>query len=375
MEKPSRVALAHDYLNSWGGGERVLNLFKEKLYPEADVVAITYDPTKVNGHVRYPVRTSFIQKIPGGTRFHKWFLALMPIAVERLDFTGYDLVLSDSSGFIKGIRTPKGCLHVCYIHTPTRYLTLDQQYFKESVPSFLHWIMPPFLKYLQKRDVAGSKRPQVYIANSQETAKRVKKYYNREVEEVIFPPVDTRQFYRKDSDKREDFYLIAGRLAPYKRFDLAIEACNKLGKRLVVIGAGPEEVALRAMAGSTIEFRGKVSDDELRHAYATCKAMIFPPFEDAGMTPLECMGCGTPVYAYGKGGALESIVEGKTGLFFMEQTAKAVADTLEKGEQQPWDEQVIIAHAQQFSEDVFLKKVKNVIDGALLRAHSPVSRK
>jgi len=360
-----KVALAHDYLNSWGGGERVLNLFKRDLYPEADVFAITYDPTKVAGHVDYPVRTSFIQKMPLGTKFHKWFLSLMPAAVASLNFEGYDLVLSDSSGFIKGIKVPKNCLHVCYIHTATRYLTVDEQYFRESVPSFLHWVMPPVIKYLKKKDLEGSRRPDVYIANSQETAKRVKKYYHRDVEAVVFPPVDTKTFYRKSEDVVEDFYLVAGRLAPYKRFDLAIQACNLLKKHLVVIGAGPEEEALRALAGPTIEFRGKVSDEELRSAFASCKAMIFPPLEDAGMTPIECMACGRPVIAYGKGGALESVVEGKTGVFFEEQSEKSLAAAIQRFEEHAFKSDVIMKHAAEFSDDVFIKKVKEVIDSAL----------
>jgi glycosyltransferase involved in cell wall biosynthesis len=364
MKEPLRVALAHDYLNSWGGGERVLNLFKEKLYPQADVVAITYDAEKVKEHVTYPVRTSFIQKLPGGKRFHKWFLVLMPAAVEQLNFTGYDLVLSDSSGFIKGILIPQSCVHVCYIHTSTRYLTLDQQYFRQSVPSFLHWLMPPLLRYLQKKDLAGSKRPQAYIANSQETAQRIKKYYHRDVEVVIFPPVDTRSFYKKESDAVGESYLIAGRLAPYKRFDLAIKACNELEKRLVVIGDGPEVEVLKKIAGPTIEFRGKVSDEELRSAYASCKAMIFPPFEDAGMTPLECMACGRPVYAYGKGGALESIVDQATGIFFQEQSVEAIKNAIEAGEKVAWNSEKIAEHARGFGEDIFLHKVKTVIDQA-----------
>lgn len=363
-EKRLKVALAHDYLNSWGGGERVLAIFKE-LYPKSDVFSITHDPEKVAGHVDFPVKTSFLQKVPLAVKFHKWFLVMMPLAVHKMDFSGYQLILSDSSGFIKGLRKPNGALHVCYIHTATRYLTVDKQYFKESVPGVVQWAVPPFLKWLAKIDRKDAQLPDVYIANSLETSKRVEKYYGRKVDAVIFPPVDTEVFYHKSSDKPEDFYLVAGRLAPYKRFDLAIAACNKLGKKLVVIGAGPEEEALREMAGETVEFRGKVSDEELRKAYATCKAMIFPPLEDAGMTPLECMACGRPVIAFGKGGALESVVEGKTGVFFGEQTVASLQSAIEKFESRKWDEREIISQAEKFSKSSFKEKVSAVIENSL----------
>ena len=365
MSEKLKVALAHDYLNSWGGGERVLNLFKSYLYPDADVFTITHDEVKVEGHVTYPVKTSILQKIPGGKRYHKWFLALMPWAVVTMNFKGYDVVLSDSSGFIKGIKTSKNCLHVCYIHTTTRYLTVDQDYFKESVPKAIHWIMPPFLKYLQKKDLEGSMEPDIYIANSHETAKRVKKYYGRDVEAVVFPPVDEHTFFRNPDDKNGDFYLVAGRLAPYKRFDLAILACNELKKKLVVIGAGPEEEELKKIAGPTIEFRGKVSDDVLRTAYATCKAMIFPPLEDAGMTPLECMACGSPVIAYGKGGALESIIDGVTGVFFEQQTVKGLSDAILHFESVTLKTSDIIKRAENFKGTEFLRKIKNIIEEGL----------
>ncbi|CAN5141518.1 glycosyltransferase family 4 protein [soil metagenome] len=359
-QKRFKVALAHDYLNSWGGGERVLAIFKE-LYADADVFAITHDPEKVKGHVDFPVHTSFLQNVPLAVKLHKWFLVFMPLAVHKMDFTGYNLILSDCSGFIKGLRAPKGALHVCYIHTATRYLTVDQQYFKESAPRAVQWLVPPFLKWLAKIDRKDAQLPDVYIANSQETAQRVLKYYGRKPDAVIFPPVDTEAFYRKSSDKVGDFYLVAGRLAPYKRFDLAIAACNALGRKLVVIGAGPEEAALRELAGPTVEFRGKVSDEELRQAYANCKAMFFPPLEDAGMTPVECMACGSPVIAYGKGGALESVVAGKTGVFFKDQTVDCLTEAIKTFEKGTWDSGEIIAHAAQFGKESFKEKVAAVI--------------
>lgn len=363
LEK-ARVALAHDYLNSWGGGERVLNLFKTKLFPQADVWSITYDAAKMTSHVDYSVKTSPLQKIPFATRFHKWFLVLMPWAVRRMDLASYDLVLSDSSGFVKGVRTRPGALHVCYLHTPTRYLTVDTDYFRESVPRFLHWLMPPFLAYLRRADQEGARQPDVYIANSQETAKRLEKFYKRKAAEIIFPPVDMERFYREPTDTTQEYYLVAGRLAPYKRFDLAIEACAQLNKKLVVIGTGPEESRLKSLAGPNVEFRGKVSDVDLRAAFAECKAMIFPPLEDAGMTPLECMACGRPVIAYGKGGALESVIDGTSGLFFSEQTVESVVGALRRFERKAWDEKAIAAHAARFSADIFVQKVRNVIEAS-----------
>lgn len=363
-----KIALAHDYLNSWGGGERVLLLFKE-LYPEADVFSITHNPEKVKEHIDFVVKTSFLQKF--GAFFvkrHNWLLLLMPLAVETMKLHPYDLILSDSSGFIKGVKTRKDAIHICYLHTTTRYLTTDKNYFRQNVPKSVRWAVPLFRWYLVKKDLQAAARPNIYIANSLETAKRCQKFYGRKPLAVIFPPVDTRVFYRKSEEKSSDYYLAAGRLAPYKRFDLCIEACAQLQRKLVIIGVGPEEQSLRKLATrckADVEFRGGVTDEELRRAYVGCKAFLFPPFEDAGMTPLEAMACGAPVIAYGKGGALESVVEGKTGVFFTKQSVDSFADAILQFESSTYSQKEIIDHAAKFSAESFKQSVKRVVDEAI----------
>jgi glycosyltransferase involved in cell wall biosynthesis len=366
------MALAHDYLNSWGGGERVLALFHER-FPKADIVTITKDDAAVHGHLDTPVITSFLQRLPFGIgwKFHRWFLVFMPLVVSSLSFKHYDIVLSDSSGFIKGIRTPKGVRHVCYLHTTTRYLTTDAAYFRDNVPSWLQWSRPFIQAMLSRADYLGAQRPDVIVANSQETAERCERYYHRRPDLVLFPPVDTRKFRRHSDDEVGDYYLAAGRLTPYKRFDLCIEACALLGRRLVIVGTGPEEEKLRALAAerkADVEFLGKVTDEVFRSQYAQCRAFLFPPLEDAGMTPLEAMSCGRPVLAYGKGGALESVRDGVSGLFFHEQTPEALAACIEASEKKRWKSEEITAHAAQFSEKRFLDTIEQVVTGEYLSA-------
>lgn len=356
-----KVYLAHDYLNQWGGGERVMEIFHQ-IYPDSSIKTITYDPQKLPHLKKYKIETSFIQKLPFGIKKYKWYLILMPLAVEKLKFPNADLVLSDSSGFIKGINVPQKALHICYIHTSTRYLTVDTDYFQYTTPSFLHPFLPFILKKLQKIDYLQSQKPDVYIANSKTTAERIRKYYHRDVDEIVFPPVDTTKFYRKDNDQISDYYLIAGRLMPYKKTEIAIKACNQLKKKLIVIGIGSDEDKLKSIAGPTIQFRGKVSDEELRDVYAGCRALIFPPLEDAGMIPLETMACGRPVIAFGKGGALESVEDGKTGIFFDKQTPDSVIEAINIFEKMKFDSKYIQKHADEFSAERFKNKIKKIID-------------
>jgi glycosyltransferase involved in cell wall biosynthesis len=368
-----KVILAHDFLNQWGGGERVLQLFAQYFRNcRCEVVTITHNPDSIGNELGdVPIRTSLIQRLPGGRTQYKWYLALMPWAVHRLNLAGADLVLSDSSGFIKGVRAPRAAAHVCYLHTPTRYVTVDAQYFKQTAPKIVHWLMPAVLRLLKKADLRDAAQPDYIIANSQTIAARCEAYYGRKPEAVLFPPVDTRVFHRKAEDAVGDYYITAARLVPYKHVDLAVRACTKLGKRLVVLSTGPEEAYLRSIAGPTIEFAGRVSDEEMRHHMAHCRALIFPPLEDAGMTPLETMSCGRPVLAYSKGGALESVKDGVTGYFFDEQTVDAVAGAIEAYEQAPLEspEQITAMqeYAQAFSEGAFLRTLGTHIHNAQTR--------
>lgn len=361
-----RLVLAHDHLNTWGGGERVLEVFTRR-FPDAPIFTLTHDPEVLQRTFTNPLHLSLIQRMPMGARKYKWYLALIPLAVEKLKLPPCDAVLSDCSGFIKGVHVPKGAIHLCYIHTPIRYLTFNKEYFRETVPKFLHPIMPALLKYLARKDQEGAKRPHAYIANSQTTAARVKEHYGRDVDAVIFPPVDTTRFFRKPEDQVGDYYLAASRFVPYKRIDLAIEACNRLGRKLIVVGSGPEEAALRALAGPTIEFRSNIADHEFRELFAGCRALIFPALEDAGMIPIECMASGRPVLAFAKGGSLESVSDGVSGLFFDEQTPEKVVDAIERFESREWDSEPIASYALKFGEQAFVDQVVAVFNRVLER--------
>lgn len=358
-----KIQLAHDFLNQYGGGERVMELFA-KVLETKDVKTIAYNPRKMPENIkRLNIETSFIQRLPFAKNKYKWYLPLMPFAVERLRFKDVDVVLSDSSGLIKGINTPKDTLHICYIHTSTRYLTVDRDYFKYTVPSFLHFITPTLLKRITQWDYRAAKKPHIYIANSKTTAARVLKYYQRKVDYVLFPPVDTQIFKYDSSLQKEDYYLVAGRLVPYKRVDLAIKACGALKRKLIVVGEGPAREVLEKQAeGMDVHFVGAVSDVELVKYYQKAKALIFPPLEDAGMTPLEAMACGTPVIAYGKGGARESISEDKTGVFFNRQEEAELMNAINRFEAMRFSSKDIVEHAKQFSAIRFGQEIKRIID-------------
>lgn len=355
-----KILLAHDFLNQWGGGERVLKIFYN-MYSHPQIFTITWDKNKVNLFKKNKISTSFIQKLPFGINKYKWYLMLMPKAVEKFKFFNTDVVLSDCSGLIKGINIPKDTLHVCYLHTTTRYLTVDLDYFQYSVPKLLHPILPLLLKQLKKWDYQASQKPNYYIANSNTTALRLQKYYNRTADAIVFPPVETDVFYKKNTDIKKDYYLIAGRLAPYKKCDLAIKVFNKIKKPLYVIGTGVDEDNLKKIAEKNICFKGSVSDEQLRKYYSEAKAVIFPPLEDAGMVPLEAMACGTPVIAYGKGGARESIEENKTGIFFDNQTEEDLLKAIQKFEKTKFDSDYIIKYSQKFSSEKFQKKISDFV--------------
>ena len=356
-----KVALVHDFLNTFGGGERVLQAFSE-MYPEAPIYTISYDK-KITDEFFPGIKIipSFIQKMPGMPKKYKWYLPLMPKAIESFKLNNYDLVLSDSSAYAKGCKTKKPTIHVCYLHTPTRYLWSDKEsYLKDApIPGPLRPLMPATIKYLQKWDIKASKRPDVIITNSENIKKRTVKYYNREAEYVLIPPVDGTRF--KISKEKGDYWLVVVRNEPYKRTDLAISAANKLGLKLKVVGGGTRLGDLKALAGKTIEFTGRVTDEELAKLYSHAIGFIFPPNEDAGITPLEAMASGVPVIAFGKGGALETVVPGLTGEFFKEQTTDSLVEVLKNFDKNKYNPETIRKHAMQFDKEVFKSKMLDII--------------
>lgn len=356
-----RVALVHDYLNQYGGAERVLEAFGQ-LYPKAPIYTLLYDRKKTGyAFDRRQIYTSFLQKIPLIKSHHRPFLMFMPLAIEQFDLSQYDLVLSDSASYAKGVITSPQTLHICYCHTPIRYAWDDSHKYIEEFgyPGPIKKIIPFFMNYIRLWDEQAAQRVDKFIANSHFVAKRIKKYYGREAE-VIHPPVKTNLFYV--SDNSDKYFLMVGRFLAYKQFDLAIRAFNQLKLPLKIIGDGPDRKRLRKIARGNIEFVGLVPDEKLKEYYARCQAFIFPQEEDFGITAVEAMASGRPVIAYSAGGALEIIEEGVTGLFFKEQSADCLIETLKKFKTGDFDPKVIRQRAMEFDQERFKKKIKDFID-------------
>lgn len=364
-----KIALVHDFFTTWGGGERVLKYFSE-IWPEAPIYLIAKDQKLIDEFLPgRKVIPSFLQDYPGMPKAFKFYLSFMPRAIESFDFSDYDVILSDSSAYAKGAITAPTTKHVCYLHTPTRYLTSDKEEYIANAPIPLPFLGRPvvrsIIKNLQKWDLEASKRPDYLIANSQYIAKRCEKYYDRVPDEVLFPPVDTKQF--KPAAKIGDYWLILARAEPYKRTDLAIVAANKLGLKLKVVGGGSRIDEWRHLAGPTVELLGRVSDAQLADLYAHAIGFIFPPKEDAGMTPLEAMASGRPVIAYGEGGALESVAEGVSGEFFKEQTVDSLVEVLKNFKVEKYDPQKIREHAMRFDVEKFKQRIKAVVENQAAR--------
>jgi len=362
--KNLKVAIVAEELTQLGGAERVLDAIME-IFPKSPIYTLVWDKEKTQ-HVydKFDVRTSFIQKMPFGIKKYKWYLPFFPKAIEAFDFSEFDLIISSSSALIKGIKTEKRQTHICYCHTPTRYLWSDvKDYLKTApIPAIVRPIMPLVVKALRKWDLVASRRPDFYIANSHNIQNKIKKYYGRE-SIVIYPPVETDKF--KIATELGDYYLITGRVEPYKKVDLVVEAFNRSGRKLKVIGSGTRKEELARTAKPNVEFMGRVSDEELSAAYSKCLAFIFPPEEDFGIVPVEAMAAGRPVVAFKKGGALETVVAGVTGEFFFPQTPLALNQTLKKFKPKKYDSQKIREHAKKFDKEVFKTQLIEYIESKL----------
>lgn len=357
-----KIALIHDHLAQDGGAEKVLHSF-HKIWPEAPIFILVYDEKSAPKYIPFKnIKTSFIQKLPGGVRNYKWYLPFMPTAVEKFDLMDFDIVLSSSSALAKGVITAPHALHISYTHTPTRYLWSDTHKYIEELPygRITKKIIPFCLTYLRMWDRLAADRVDYFIANSNIVKQRIRKYYKHE-SDIIFPPVDTAQFTPATKSTR-DYFLIGGRLVPYKRFDIAIQAFNRLKIPLKVFGSGPDMARLQSMAAANITFLGRVSDEELTKLYQNAKALIFPQVEDFGIVPLEAMACGTPVIALKAGGALETVVAGKTGVFFEEQDWGDLSKAVVEFKSTKFDARLIRAHAEKFSKEVFEKNIKEYVE-------------
>lgn len=350
-----RVALVHDWLNQMGGAERML-LTMTRMFPDAPIFTAIYDPGSVDPAFRsLDVRTSFMQRLPFVKRHHQPYLPLYPLAFEQFDLSQFDLVISDSSAFAKGVITRPDALHVSYCHTPMRFAWSFENYVaRERVGSFSRMALAPVMNWLRMWDVTSAARVDYFIANSPVVAARIAKYYRRE-SVYIPPPVDTSRF--AVSRQRGDYFLIISRLIPYKRIDLAVEAFTHLGLPLRIVGAGRDEKRLRAMAGKNITFLGRLSDQAAREQLAGCRAFIFPGEEDFGIAPLEAQASGKPVIAYGAGGALATVLPGKTGVFFSQQTPQSLASAVSTFRDEWFDPETIRHHAEEFDTSQFASRL------------------
>lgn len=361
-----KIALVHDHLAQDGGAEKVLKVFSE-MFSEAPIYTLLYEKKNVDKYFNNrKIETSIIQKLPGGVKHYRWYLNFMPLAVEFFDLREYDLVISDTSSFAKGVITSPENIHICYCHTPTRYLWSDtHQYINElKFNRFFKKIISMQLSSLRQWDYAAAQRVDYFIANSKTVKRRIEKYYRRD-SVVIYPPVETNSFYIEKNRPAEKYFLIGCRLAPYKRVDIVIEAFKKLGSdyRLKVFGDGVDLKRLKKLAdlAPNIEFLGRVSDEERARLYASAEAFINPQEEDFGITVVESMASGRPVIAYGKGGATETVVDKETGTFFYEQNSEEIYQAVKNFQNDAFDPEKIKAWAEKFSVNNFQQRMKSFI--------------
>lgn len=301
------------------------------------------------------IRTSAMQWLPGIERKFRQYFMLYPFAVEHFDLSQYDLIFSSSSGYAKGVRRRSDAIHVCYCHTPMRWVwRYDDYVARESFGGAARSVLPLCLWGLRKWDLRAAQQPNYYIANSRLVAERIKQTYGREAV-VIPPPIDVERF--QPSAQLDDYYLVLSRLVPYKRIDLAIEACKRLNRRLVIIGDGPDRKRLEKLAGPKTEFLGRQTDSQVNYYASRCQALLFPGEEDFGMVPLEVNAAGRPVIAFRGGGAMETVIEGLTGVFFNKPTSAALVEAIEDFESRSWRQQALRGHAEKFDRSVFAFRV------------------
>lgn len=355
-----KVALVHEHLASDGGAEKVLLAFQRQ-FPDAPTYTLLYNRKEANSaFASKDIRTSFLQSWPFALSKYKWYLPLMSLAVEKLDLRGYDVVLSSASAFAKGVITPPETMHVCYCHSPTRYLWTDTLDYVEALPypRPMKTFIASYLSRLRQWDRLAADRVDTFVANSETVRKRIAKYYRRD-SEVVYPPVQVERF--SVLPDVGNFFLTGGRLVAYKRFDLTVRAFQRLGLPLKVFGTGPEERALRSMGADNIEFLGAVPDHELPALMSRCLAFIHPQEEDFGITAVEAMAGGRPVIAFAKGGALETVLQDKTGTFFDEQSWEALADTVLRFRSSQFDPTTIRKHAETFGPTRFAEQIQRVV--------------
>lgn len=354
-----KVAIIHDWLNQYGGAEQVLSALHE-IYPEAPIYTSIYWPEAMPREWQgWDIRPSWLNRLPFVNQHHQPFLPLYPLAFESFDLSGYELIISNKSAFCHGVKTSPETLHLCYCLTPARFLWNYKEYAgRERIPWLMRAFLPLFIDRLRLWDRAAADRVDHFVAISQEVQARIKRFYQRD-STLIYPPVDAERFRLANP---EDYFLVVSRLIPYKRIDIAIQAFNDLGLPLLIIGEGRDEKRLKAMAGPNINFLGRLADGQLTHYLSRCRALIFPGQEDLGLVPLEAMACGRPVIAYAGGGALETVVEGETGLLFSQQSAEDLARTVKDFDDRHFDPPAIRAHAARYDRTRFKAQLQGFIE-------------
>ena len=370
-----RVAIVHHWFISLAGGERVVDSIAS-IFPGADLFTLFLDRQKLTPRLsQHKITTSFLDRTPGARRAHRHCLPFYPLAVEMLDLSGYDLVITSDSGPMKGVITDSNATHICYCHSPMRYLWDGHSAYLRQMPRLTQTVFGLASHYVRNWDYSAAQRVDHFIANSNYVAGRIRKYYRRD-STIIYPPINTSQSFL--ANKPGDYYLAVGRLVPYKRTDILIDACAKLGRKLVIVGDGPEMKRLQKRSAKNIEFLGEADESQLRDIYAQCRALLFAADEDFGMVPLEAQSFGRPVIAYGKGGSLETVLgayppidqgqsdelDGITGIFFEEQTADSLAKAILEFEacEERFIPRQIQLHARKFDTSVFVERLRNYVE-------------
>jgi glycosyltransferase involved in cell wall biosynthesis len=376
-----RVAIVHHWFVSLAGGERVFETIA-RILPSADVFTLFFDKHKLPpGLHKHKITTSFLNKIPAAQRAHRHFLPFYPLAVEMLDLSGYDLIITSDSGPMKGVLTDPHSTHICYCHSPMRYLWDGHSAYLRGMSPLTKMIFGLVSHYVRNWDYAAAQRVDRFIANSNYVAARIRKYYRRE-SIVIHPPIDTSKSFL--ANKHEDYYLAVGRLVAYKRTDILMDACRQLGRKLVIAGDGPEMKRLKKNSTRNVEFLGEVDELQLRNLYAHCRALLFAADEDFGMVPLEAQSYGRPVIAFGKGGSLETIIGTYTqirkqrseddaeitGIFFQEQTADSLATAIAlfESSEECFLPLQIQRHALKFDKSIFVNRLGEYINCAMVKS-------
>ena len=364
-----RVAIVHYWLVGMRGGEKVVEALCT-MFPEADIFTHVVDKSRISRKIRDRVKgTTLVGRLPFAKHLYKYYLPLMPWALEQLDLRAYDLVISSESGPAKNILVCASATHVCYCHSPMRYIWELYHGYLSTARGARRLGLQVFAHYLRMTDTMAAARVDHFVANSYCVAQRIKRSYNRDAT-VIYPPVETHTFHEPRAqfprgDNEQGFYLMVGELVDYKRFDLGIAACSLLKRKLVIVGSGEARKRLVRSAGPNILFRGSIPTSELQRLYATCHALIFPGEEDFGIVPVEAMASGRPVIAYRKGGAVESVKDGVSGLFFAQQNVSALCDAILDFECREWDSNVIKAHAEKFGIERFLVEMRSLLERLL----------